>query len=224
MNKYAIIVAGGSGKRMDAIGPKQFLLLNQKPIVLYSLEAFYKYSSDIEQILVLHPTYISLWEGICNEFQITIPHKVVVGGETRFHSVKNGLDSISTEGLVAVHDAARPMINSTFIEKLFTEAALFDSAIPGIAVNDTIRQMDRNATQQLDRNTLRAIQTPQVFKVSDLKKAYQQDYAAKFTDDASVMQSAGYSLHITEGLQANIKVTYPNDLILAEALLNVYNK
>lgn len=218
MNKYAIIVAGGSGARMQAEAPKQFMLLNKKPVILYSIEAFYNYSSEIKLILVLHPDYIRIWDKICVDLRVNIPHHVVLGGSTRFQSVKNGLSAIDSEGLVAIHDAARPLINTSFVEKLFVEAEKFGSSIPGIAVNDTIRQFDGEASFQLDRSRLRAMQTPQVFKISELQTAYRQTYTELFTDDASVMQAAGMPLHFSDGLPANIKITFLQDITIAEAL------
>lgn len=217
--KYAIIVAGGSGTRMEAEFPKQFMLLNKKPVLLYSIEAFYSYSNEIRLILVLHPDYIRHWKKLCVDFRVNIPVQVVVGGSTRFQSVKNGLSAVDNVGLVAVHDAARPLINPSFVKKLFLEAEKSGSSVPGIAINDTIRQFDGKTSVQLDRNALRAMQTPQVFKVSELQSAYKQSYTELFTDDASVMQLAGYTLNITEGLPINLKITYPHDIVLAEAIL-----
>lgn len=224
MIKYAIIVAGGSGTRMEAEFPKQFMLLNKKPVLLNSIEAFYNYSNEIKLILVLHPDYLGYWKKVCVDYRVTIPVQVVAGGPTRFQSVKNGLSAIDNEGLVAVHDAARPLINPSFVEKLFEEAEIFGSSVPGVAVNDTIRQFDGKTSVQLDRNALRAMQTPQVFKISELQNAYMQSYTELFTDDASVMQMAGYSLKITEGLPINLKITYPHDIILAEAILANANR
>lgn len=219
MIKCAIIVAGGSGTRMEADFPKQFMLLNNKPVLLFSIEAFYNYCNEIKIILVLHRDYLRYWEKVCVDFGVTIPVQVVMGGTTRFQSVKNGLSAIDSEGLVAIHDAARPLINPSFVEKLFKEAEQSGSSVPGVAVIDTIRQLDGKTSFQLERNDLRAMQTPQVFKISELQSAYKQDYTEFFTDDASVMQLAGYTLNITEGLPINLKITYPHDIILAEAIL-----
>lgn len=220
MKKYAIIVAGGTGSRMKGDVPKQFMLLLGKPVILYSIEAFNNYNPAIQIILVIHPDYTLLWERLCNEFQISIPFKVVNGGLTRFDSVKNGLDSIGEEdGFVAVHDAARPMINADFIDKIFTEAVVFGSAMPGINLNDTIRIIEGDSTNQLDRTFLRAMQTPQVYRIAELKRAYTQPYLPLFTDDASVMQSAGFPLHLIEGSPGNIKITQASDIAVAEVLL-----
>jgi 2-C-methyl-D-erythritol 4-phosphate cytidylyltransferase len=222
MKKYAIIVAGGTGSRMKGDVPKQFMLLLGKPVVQYSIEAFHTYDPSIQIVLVIHPDYLLFWEKQCHEFHISVPFRVVKGGETRFDSVKNGLDTIDDEdGFVAVHDAARPVINTDFIDSIFTEAAIHGSAMPGIPLNDTIRVIEGDASRQLDRTFLRAMQTPQVFKISELKRAYSQPYLPVFTDDASVMQSAGFPLHLSEGRPGNIKITHASDIALAEVLLTV---
>jgi 2-C-methyl-D-erythritol 4-phosphate cytidylyltransferase len=220
MKNYAIIVAGGTGSRMKGDVPKQFKLLSGKPVIQYSIEAFHAYDPSIQIVLVIHPDYMLFWEKQCREFHISVPFRVVKGGETRFDSVKNGLDTIDDEdGFVAIHDAARPVINADFIEKLFAKAAIYGSAMPGIALNDTIRIIEGDASRQLDRTFLRAMQTPQVFKIPELKRAYTQTYLPVFTDDASVMQSAGFPLHLSEGKPGNIKITHASDLAVAEVLL-----
>ena len=219
MKKYAIIVAGGTGTRMKGDVPKQFMMLNGKPIVQYSIEAFYSFDPSIEIILVIHPDFRKYWQKLCLDYKISIPHTVVTGGKTRFDSVKNGLNIIEEDGFVAIHDAARPMINADFIGHLFSQAETHGSALPGVALNDTIRMIDGDTSHQLDRAFLRAIQTPQVFIVSELKRAYTQTYQPVFTDDASVMQAAGFPLHLTVGRHENIKITHDQDIALAEVLL-----
>jgi 2-C-methyl-D-erythritol 4-phosphate cytidylyltransferase len=219
MKKYAVIVAGGTGIRMLGDVPKQFMLLNGKPIILYSIDAFYSFDSKIQIIVVIHPDYLVFWEELRMGFKIDIPFLVAAGGKTRFDSVKNGLNLIDEDGFVAIHDAARPVINPDFIGQLFSEAENHGSAMPGIALNDTIRMIDGDTSHQLDRTFLRAMQTPQVFKVSELKRAYTQPFQPIFTDDASVMQSAGFPLHLTEGRPWNIKITYLQDIPLAELLI-----
>lgn len=219
MKKYAIIVAGGSGSRMKGEVPKQFMLLNGKPVILYSIEAFNAFDPSVEIILVIHPHYLVLWEQLSNEFKISIPFMVAEGGETRFDSVKNGLKLISDEGLVAVHDAARPIINAGFIEKLFSAASTSGSAIPVVPVTDTIRIIDGDTSHLQDRAFLRAIQTPQVFKVSELQRAYMQSYQPAFTDDGSVMEAAGFPVHLAEGKRGNIKITHLEDIAVAEVLI-----
>ena len=178
MKKYAIIVAGGTGTRMKGEVPKQFMLLNGKPVILYSIEAFHAYDPTLQIILVIHPDYLTLWEQIARDFKISVPYQVVTGGKTRFDSVKNGLDQINDDGLVAVHDAARPVINDDFLKSLFSAALTYGSAIPVVPLNDTIRVIDGDASHLADRTFLRAVQTPQVFKVSELQRAYTQPYRA----------------------------------------------
>lgn len=223
MKKYAIIVAGGIGNRMKGEIPKQFMLLSGKPVLAYSIEAFRAYDPSLEIILVIHPDYLVFWEHLCDELKISVPFRVVAGGEKRFDSVKNGLKSIREDGLLAIHDAARPVISPAFIGQIFLQAAINGSAMPGAVLNDTIRIIEGDASRQLDRTFLRAMQTPQVFRVSELKMAYEQPFQPLFTDDASVMQSAGFSLHLTEGRPENIKITYPQDIALAEVLLKSQN-
>ncbi len=219
MGKYAIIVAGGTGTRMKGEVPKQFMLLNGKPVILYSIEAFNACDTAVQIILVVHPDYLNYCKQLCEEFKIPGPLKIVAGGETRFDSVKNGLKFIDADGLVAIHDAARPVITAEFISSLFSEAEKYGSAIPGIPLNDTIRVIEGDTSRQIDRTFLRAMQTPQVYKITELKKAYEQPFLPFFTDDASVMQSAGFHLHLTEGSALNIKITNPEDIILAETFL-----
>jgi len=220
MNKYAIIVAGGTGTRMQGEVPKQFLLLSGKPVVMYSVEAFRAYDPLIEIILVIHPDYMVYWNKLCLEFNISVPLVLAKGGNTRFESVNNGLKLITNEdGLVAIHDAARPVINAGFVSNLFSAAATYGSAIPAVPLNDTIRVVDGDTSHQADRTFLRAIQTPQVFKVSEIKRAYTHPYHSAFTDDGSVMDTAGFQLNLTEGLPENIKITHSQDIAVAEVLI-----
>jgi 2-C-methyl-D-erythritol 4-phosphate cytidylyltransferase len=219
MKKFAIIVAGGTGARMKGDVPKQFMLLSGKPVIQYSMEAFVKFDASIKIIVVLHPDFTAYWEKLCRDLNIAIPHIVVKGGKTRFESVKNGLDRILEDGLVAVHDAARPLIDDEFIAQQFSAAESLGSSVPGIAVNDTIRVVEGDTSRQLDRCFLRAMQTPQVYKVTELQRAYQQAFDPLFTDEASVMQSAGFPINLTQGSVINIKITNPQDITIAEILL-----
>ena len=219
MKNYAIIVAGGTGSRMKGEIPKQFMLLNGKPVILYSIEAFYSYDPSVQIILVIHPSYLSLWKKLISEFRISIPFKVAEGGQTRFDSVKNGLKLIEDDGFVAVHDAARPVINAEFLKTLFSAATTHSSAIPVVPLTDTIRIIDGDTSHQQDRTFLRALQTPQVFKISELQRAYTQPYQPGFTDDGSVMEAAGFPLHLSEGRPKNIYITHLQDITVAEALI-----
>ena len=219
MKKYAIIVAGGTGTRMKGDVPKQFMQLGDKPVILYSVEAFQAYDPSLEIILVIHSDYIALWKQLAAEFKISIFYQVVPGGETRFDSVKNGLELVKDDGLVAIHDAARPLINADFIGSLFIAASTFGSAIPVLPVSDTIRVIDGDTSHQHDRTFLRAVQTPQIFKVSEIQRAYTQPYQLTFTDDGSVMEAAGFPVHLTEGRTENIKITHLQDIAVAEVLM-----
>jgi 2-C-methyl-D-erythritol 4-phosphate cytidylyltransferase len=219
MKKFAIIVAGGTGTRMKGEVPKQFMLLNGKPVILHSIEAFYTYDPSIQIILVIHPDYLSYWKQMIIEFKISISFQLVGGGKTRFDSVENGLKLIRDEGFVAVHDAARPVITADFILMLFSAASTYGSAIPAVKISDTIRVIDGDISHQADRTFLRAIQTPQVFKVSELQRAYAQPYQPNFTDDGSVMEAAGFPIHLSEGRPGNIKITHTHDIAVAEVLI-----
>jgi len=219
MKKYAIIVAGGIGTRMKGEVPKQFMLLSGKPVILYPIEAFFAYDPSIRIILVVHPDYITSWEQLAREYKIAIPLQVVTGGKTRFDSVKNGLKLIQDEGLVAIHDAARPVINADFIGRLFYAATAKGSAIPVVPLTDTIRTIYGDTSHHQDRTFLRAVQTPQIFKVSELQRAYTQPYQPNFTDDGSVMEAVGFSVHLAEGRQENMKITHMEDIAVAEVLI-----
>lgn len=199
--------------------PKQFMLLKGKPVILHSVEAFLAFDPSIQIILVIHPDYTEYWEQMCLEYKISIPLMLASGGKTRFDSVNNGLKLIKNDGFVAIHDAARPVINAEFVGKLFLEASVHGSAIPALPLNDTIREIDGDDSHQADRTFLRAIQTPQVFKVSELQRAYSQPYQPIFTDDGSVMEAAGFSIHLTEGMQTNIKITHLQDIAVADILI-----
>lgn len=214
-----IIVAGGSGKRMESDVPKQFLLLDNKPILFYSLEAFHAFNPQIQIILVLPESTIDFWQSLCKEFDFQIKHEIVKGGKTRFDSVKNGLKKTKNT-LVAIHDGARPLISKKNISALFMDAKKLGNAIPTIPINESVRIFLDDENEIMDRSTLCIIQTPQIFKLEDLKKAYQQEYKKEFTDDASVIETLGIKIHLSKGDPKNIKITQAIDLKIAEALLS----
>jgi 2-C-methyl-D-erythritol 4-phosphate cytidylyltransferase len=218
MEKYAIIVAGGSGSRMKTELPKQFIMLHGKPVFQYSLEAFKAHDPLTNLILVVPDTYQQMAENQCRKY-FSGHVEIVTGGATRFESVKNGLSKVTSTGWVAVHDAARPMITSAFISSLFAEAEKSGSAIPAVTVNDTIRQWNGESYVVVDRNNLRAMQTPQIFSCLHLKKAFEQAYNESFTDEAIVMESAGFRICITQGMEGNLKITHTADLKIAELQL-----
>jgi len=221
MKKYAIIVAGGKGLRMSAELPKQFIPVNGKPLLMLTLEAFFRYDNEIELILVLPVSQQEYWYSICRQYNFTLFHKIADGGETRFHSVKNGLMLIPDveESLVAVHDGVRPFVSQKTISEAFDCAGKHGSAVPAVDSVDSVRQLIDNGSVTLDRTKLKMIQTPQVFKKSILKEAYLQAYNPSFTDDASVVEKCGHSIVLTEGNRENIKITTPFDLCIAEALI-----
>lgn len=219
MKYYAIIVAGGAGNRMNTAIAKQFLLLEGKPILMHTLEKFHDCGLQPELILVLNIHQHQYWEELCLSHQFSIPHRLVKGGVERFHSVNNGLKVITGNGIVAVHDAVRPLVSTGLIFQSFKTAEEHGSAITALKPVDSVRKVEGEKTVALNRNDLFLIQTPQTFDVAALKKAYKCDYRNEFTDDASVMDHAGVDLFILEGERENIKITYPSDLEFASLLI-----
>ncbi len=219
MKFYAIIVAGGSGKRMQSALAKQFLLLNQKPVMMHTLQAFFDSEFQPEIILVLAKADHDYWNELCVKYNFSIPHTLVEGGEERFHSVRNGLLTIKEDGVVAIHDAVRPLVSEVLITQTFKEALAHGNAVPYIKPSDSVRQLQNHSSKIIDRNHLALIQTPQTFVLTQLRTACQQSFSKAFTDDASVVEAAGFPIHLIEGHRNNIKITYPEDLELASFLL-----
>lgn len=221
MKKYAIIVAGGKGQRMGSEIPKQFLLVAGKPVLMHTLEAFSKLG-DIELILVLPANQISYWLNLCPKHNFTLSHTIVEGGETRFHSVKNGLGAIpnsADNGLVAIHDGVRPFVTSEIIQNSFSLAASKGNAVTSVQLKDSIRFLEGQMNKSVDRSKYVLIQTPQTFQINLIKKAYEgASNPNQFTDDASVAEGAGFSINLFEGDYRNIKITTSEDLVIAEAL------
>lgn len=214
-----IIVAGGKGLRMGIDLPKQFIPIGGKPILMHTIEAFYSYDPDINIILVLPSTHQVYWKELCYEYRFSIPYTIAYGGETRFHSVKNGLSLIS-EGLVAVHDGARPFASKELISRCFDAAKKYGAAIPVIDSTDSLREMvDKEKSKIIDRSKIKLVQTPQVFDTNVLKDAYQTGYNDTFTDDASVVEAINKDIHLVKGEVTNIKVTTPWDLKIGELIL-----
>lgn len=228
MKTIAIIVAGGSGLRFGADLPKQFLELCGQPILMRTITTFDKAlrenrggSSDI--IVTLPANQMELWRELCDRYHFAVPHQVVAGGETRWHSVKNALDTLNDVNgidVIAVHDGVRPLASVELIARTLDTARNSGSAIPVVALNDSVRQVEGETSRAMDRSTLRAVQTPQVFDARLLMDAYRQPYESTFTDDASVVERAGHRVSLVEGDPQNLKVTRPMDLALAEYLLN----
>jgi 2-C-methyl-D-erythritol 4-phosphate cytidylyltransferase len=222
-NAYAIIVAGGSGTRMGGSVPKQFLLLKGRPVLMHAIGAFQYSAFKPRIILVLHTDYHTYWDDLCREHNFSVPHQLVSGGETRFHSVKNGLESIPGDSgmLIAVHDAARPLTSTKIIDDAYQHARVHGNAVTAVKSRDSIRQIKNDVSLSLLRDEIYLIQTPQTFQSAQLKKAYLQPYTQKFTDDASVVEQTGVPIHIVEGSYRNIKITFPDDIAIAELLLGV---
>ena len=218
--EYALIVAGGKGTRIKTRLPKQFLELKGKPILLHTIEAFYRYSEKIEIILVLPEDDFEIWEGICKKFNFNKPLILQKGGETRFQSVKNGLHKIEGPGLVAIHDGVRPLVSEDIIGASFHLAAVHQSAVAAVRLKDSIRMTDQDNTRAVDRSRFRLIQTPQTFDIALIKQAYEIKEDSSLTDDASIAEKSGHVISLFEGSYENIKITTPEDLIIAEALLN----
>lgn len=217
---YAIIVAGGSGTRMGAAVPKQFLSLNGLPLLMHTLLAFYNSASKPQLILALHANFHDYWKQLCNTHNFNIPHTLVKGGETRFHSVKTAFETIAnTNSIVAVHDAVRPLTLSTLIDAAYNQAAAKGNAVVAVKSRDSVRQINGNNSLALKREEIYLVQTPQTFQYGQLKSAYLQPYNDTFTDDASVVESAGFDIHLIEGDHQNIKITFPEDIGIAELIL-----
>lgn len=219
MKYYAIIVAGGSGSRMQNKIAKQFLLLDEKPVLMHTLEAFSKCVLNPEILLVLNIHQHAYWEELCKTHNFNIKHEVIKGGEQRFHSVKNGLKAIKGKGIVAIHDAVRPLVSQDLILRSFLSAETLGNAVAGIAPTDSVRRINEEGhTVALNRSELLLIQTPQTFTTEILRKAYQQPFRNEFTDDASVIEYSGFPVLVIEGQRENIKITYPEDLEIASFL------
>ena len=219
LKEYAIIVAGGKGTRIKSNLPKQFVPLNGLPVLMHAINAFYQYSQSIPIVLVLPEDDFVTWESLCKEYRF---HKKTIlqkGGDTRFQSVKRGLEMIGGEGLVAIHDGVRPLISSDIIGASFRLAAVHHSAVAAVRLKESIRITDQDRTKAVDRSKFRLIQTPQTFLVSLIKKAYEMKEDASLTDDASVAERAGHTISLFEGSYSNIKITTQEDLVIAEALL-----
>lgn len=217
MRKFAVIVAGGSGLRMGGATPKQFLLLQNKPLLWHSITTFFTAFSDVEIVLVLPKEYIVLGEQITD----TLTTKIIIveGGATRFESVKNGLRLVTNDAIVFVHDAVRCLVSVDLIMKCYEQALVKGSAIPAVIATDSIRIVDGSASFVADRNNVRIIQTPQTFKSDVLLAAFEQPFKNEFTDEATVVEAFGKKVFLIDGDYNNLKITRPIDLLIAEKIL-----
>ena len=217
MKSYAIIVAGGKGLRMGGEVPKQFLPIEGKPILMHTIEAFRKALDGVEIVLVLPADQHNYWQKLCKDHNFYTPKLIAKGGETRFHSVKNGLVLLPNdeEAVVGVHDGVRPFVSKETILRCYEAAAQGQAVVPVVPVVETVRQIlhdGKSVTRP--RDEYRLVQTPQVFPLNLLRKAYEQPYSESFTDDASVVEALGKEITMVEGNRENIKITTPSDLKL----------
>lgn len=220
MNLYALIVAGGTGSRMGSEIPKQFIELAGKPVLMHTIERFLAFDSSIKIITVLPESQLGYWKKLLKKYSFSVPHTLVTGGTTRFFSVKNGLQEVEDNSIVAIHDGVRPLVSTETIKRCFKAAEEFGNAIPVITPPDSVRMITGQGNMPVNRHFLRIIQTPQVFNAKLIKKAYLQDYNPDFTDDATLLEKTGENIHLVHGNRENIKITNPEDLVIAGALFH----
>ncbi len=218
MDRSAILVAGGIGKRMASPVPKQFMLLRGKPVLCHAIEAFHRFDPAMQLIVVLPQEQIDIWKSLCIGNHVSIEHTVVAGGTQRFHSVHEGLKEVKHDGLVAVHDGVRPLVGTELIARCFAAAEQHGTAIPVVPSSSSVRMVKNGTSHAVDRSGLRIVQTPQCFRVPLLRKAFELPYDPAFTDEATLVERTGAAVRLVEGDECNIKVTTPGDLRLAEAL------
>jgi 2-C-methyl-D-erythritol 4-phosphate cytidylyltransferase len=219
MELYALIVAGGRGRRMGADIPKQFLELDGKPLLMRTIEKFKQFCDSIEIITILPEDQIRYWLDLQRRFSFNVPQTLVKGGSVRFESVKNGLEFVNSSSLVAIHDGVRPFVSTETIKRCFDTAEKLGNAIPAISPTESLRLLTDKGSMPVDRFHVKQIQTPQVFRADIIKKAYLQQYCPDFTDDATVLEKSGEKINIIEGNRENIKITNPEDMLISKALL-----
>jgi 2-C-methyl-D-erythritol 4-phosphate cytidylyltransferase len=219
LKKIAVVVAGGLGARMNSSTPKQFLLLNGKPILYYTIQTFLQAFNDLQIILVLPEENIAAGQEIIDAFFDYNRIKITAGGRTRFHSVQNGLKLIDEEAIIFVHDGVRCLLSQNLIHRCYNAAIEFGSAIPVIHSADSLRIINGDDNEAIDRNIIRLVQTPQTFHSKILLPAFNIDYKEKFTDEATVVEAFGLKVHLIDGEETNIKITKPIDLVVAEKIV-----
>ncbi|HET6557635.1 MAG TPA: 2-C-methyl-D-erythritol 4-phosphate cytidylyltransferase [Prolixibacteraceae bacterium] len=219
MKKFVIIVAGGSGLRMGTELPKQFLELCGKPVLMHSLQVFYDFDPLSELILVLPSMQQEFWATLCIKHSFTLPHKIATGGETRFHSVQNGLKLVNEPGIVMIHDGVRPLVSAETLTRCCLMAEKSGNAIPVLPVTESLRKLEGTENMAVDRRLYYSVQTPQTFLSAQILEAFQQPWEPVFTDDASVAEKRGFKINMVEGNTTNIKITTPSDLAIAELFL-----
>lgn len=223
MQKYAVIVAGGTGTRMGSAIPKQFLMLHDKPVLYYTIRTFLNAFDDLRIVLVLPEEYIDMGREIIDAYFDNDRVQITSGGETRFHSVQNGLRLVSKDAVVFVHDAVRCLVTIDLIHRCYENALETGSAVPAIRVRDSVRQLneEENTNEVMDRSRVVLVQTPQTFHSRILLPAFEIDYKERFTDEATVVEAFGLKVSLVPGDESNIKITRPVDLLIAESILKL---
>jgi 2-C-methyl-D-erythritol 4-phosphate cytidylyltransferase len=224
MEKSVIIVAGGQGMRFSSGLPKQFFYIRERPLLMHTISLFHLYDRDMQIIVGIREDFMSHWESVCEQFRFDVPHILSPGGETRFHTVKNALTKVEPGNLVAVHDAVRPLLYKKTIDDCYDAAEKHGASLPCVEVHDSIRELTSEGSRWVDRSSFRLVQTPQVFRYEILMKGYENEYSESYTDDASVVEQAGFQVRLVEGNPENIKITTPEDLVFAEAIFDSYKK
>jgi len=220
MQLFALIVAGGTGKRMGAEIPKQFLELAGRPVLMHTIERFKAFDESIEIITVLPENQLRHWIELQEKYSFKVPQTIVKGGSARFFSVRNGLKFVNEPSIVAIHDGVRPFVSLDTIKNCFTTAGELGNAVPSLTPSESLRIINEIGNQPINRLLVRQIQTPQVFDAGLIKKAYLQNNSPEFTDDATVLEKTGVKINLIEGNPENIKITKPVDLLISAALLS----
>ena len=202
--------------------PKQFFYIRERPLLMHCIDLFHTYDPEIQIIAGIQQNLLGYWESVCEQFRFDITHILSAGGETRYHTVKNALAHVTPDNLVAIHDAVRPLLYRSTIDACFEAAEKFGASLPCVPIHDSIRQVTPEGSRRVSREQFRQVQTPQAFRYDILKRAYQQDYSEEFTDDASVVEMAGFPVTLVDGNPENIKITTLEDLVFAEAVFDSY--
>ena len=204
--------------------PKQFFYIRERPLLMHTIDLFHFYDRKMQIIVGIAESFMSHWESVCEQFNFDVPHSLTLGGDTRYHTVKNALPMVVPGNLVGIHDSVRPLLYKSTIDACFEAAANTGASLPCIEIHDSIREIQPEGSRWVDRNSFRLVQTPQVFQYDILMEAYEQEYSDEFTDDASLVEAAGYPVAMVEGNPENIKITTADDLIFAEAIFDSFKK
>ena len=224
MQKSVIIVAGGQGMRFNQELPKQFFYIRERPLLMHTIDLFHFYDRKMQIIVGIHENFLSHWESVCEQFNFDVKHILTAGGNTRFHTVKNALPSVNPGNLVGIHDAVRPLLYRKTIDACYEAAENQGASLPCVELHDSVREITSSGSRFVNRDSFRLVQTPQVFQYDILMKGYEQEYSDEFTDDASVVEMAGFPVTMVGGNPENIKITTPEDMLYAEAIFDTYKK